>query len=123
MKPIKIGLLGFGTVGRGTYEVLQRNQQEIARRAGRGIEVAAITVRDVDKARAIVGSKVPISSNFNDVIRNPDIDIVVELMGGYEPANSVALDAIKHGKHVVTANKALLARHGNELSMPRERMG
>jgi homoserine dehydrogenase len=115
VKPIQIGLLGFGTVGRGTYEVLQRNQQEIARRAGRGIEVAAITVRDVDKARAIVGSKVPISSSFNDVIRNPDIDIVVELMGGYEPANSVALDAIKHGKHVVTANKALLARHGNEL--------
>ncbi len=108
-------MLGFGTVGRGTYEVLQRNQQEIARRAGRGIEVAAITVRDVDKARAIVGSNVPVSSNFNDVIRNPDIDIVVELMGGYEPAYSLALDAIEHGKHVVTANKALLARHGNEL--------
>ena len=108
-------MLGFGTVGRGTYEVLRRNQQEIARRAGRGIEVAAITVRDVDKARAIVGPKIPISTNFNDVIHNPDIDIVVELMGGYEPANSLALDAIRHGKHVVTANKALLARHGNEL--------
>ena len=105
----------MGTVGRGTYEILQRNQHEIARRAGRGIEVAAITVRDVDKARAIVGSKVPVSSNFNDVIRNPDIDIVVELMGGYEPAYALALDAITRGKHVVTANKALLARHGNEL--------
>ena len=115
MKPIKIGLLGFGTVGRGTYEVLQRNQQEIARRAGRGIQVAAIAVRDVDKARAIVGSTIPLSSDVNDVIRNPDIDIVVELMGGYEPAYSLALDAIRHGKHVVTANKALLARHGNEL--------
>ncbi len=115
MKPIRIGLLGFGTVGRGTYEVLQRNQHEIARRAGRGIEVAAITVRDVDKARAIVGSKVPISSNFNDVIRNPDIDIVVELIGGYEPAYALALEAITRGKHVVTANKALLARHGNQL--------
>jgi homoserine dehydrogenase len=115
MKPIRIGLLGFGTVGRGTYEVLQRNQHEIARRAGRGIEVAAITVRDVDKARAIVGSKVPISSNFNDVIRNPDIDIVVELMGGYEPAYALALEAITRGKHVVTANKALLARRGNQL--------
>ena len=108
-------MLGLGTVGRGTYEILQRNQHEIARRAGRGIEVAAITVRDVDKARAIVGSKVPVSSNFNDVIRNPDIDIVVELMGGYEPAYALALDAITRGKHVVTANKALLARHGNEL--------
>ncbi|HKO67028.1 MAG TPA: homoserine dehydrogenase [Burkholderiaceae bacterium] len=115
MKPIQIGLLGFGTVGRGTYEVLRRNQQEIARRAGRGIEVAAIAVRDVDKARAIVGSSVPISSNFEDVIGRPHIDIVVELMGGYEPANSLALDAIRRGKHVVTANKALLARHGNEL--------
>ena len=115
MKPIRIGLIGFGTVGRGTYEVLQRNQHEIARRAGRGIEVAAITVRDVDKARAIVGSKVPISSNFNDVIRNPDIDIVVELIGGYEPAYALAMEAITRGKHVVTANKALLARHGNQL--------
>jgi homoserine dehydrogenase len=115
MKPIKVGLLGLGTVGRGTYEVLQRNQHEIARRAGRGIEVAAITVRDVDKARAIVGSKVPVSSNFNDVIRNPDIDIVVELIGGYEPAYALALEAITRGKHVVTANKALLARHGNQL--------
>ena len=115
MKPIRIGLLGLGTVGRGTYEVLRRNQHEIARRAGRGIEVAAITVRDVDKARAIVGSNVPVSSNFNDVIRNPDIDIVVELIGGYEPAFAVALEAITRGKHVVTANKALLARHGNQL--------
>jgi homoserine dehydrogenase len=115
VKPIRIGLLGFGTVGRGTYEVLQRNQHEIARRAGRGIEVAAVTVRDVDKARAIVGSKILVSSNFDDVIRNPDINIVVELIGGYEPAYALALEAITRGKHVVTANKALLARHGNEL--------
>lgn len=115
MVPIKIGLLGFGTVGRGTYAVLQRNQHEIARRAGRGIEVAAIAVRDVAKARAIVGSEIPVSSNFDDVLRNPDIDIVVELIGGYEPAYTLALEAIRRGKHVVTANKALLARHGNEL--------
>ncbi len=108
-------MLGLGTVGRGTYEVLQRNQHEIARRAGRGIEVAAIAVRDVGKARTIVGSKTPVSSNFEDVIRNPDIDIVVELMGGYEPAYALALESIKRGKHVITANKALLARHGNEL--------
>ena len=115
MVPIKIGLLGLGTVGRGTYEVLQRNQHEIARRAGRGIEVAAIAVRDVAKARASVGSKIQVSSNFDDVLRNPDIDIVVELIGGYEPAYRIALEAIRRGKHVVTANKALLARHGNEL--------
>ena len=115
MVPIKIGLLGLGTVGRGTYEVLQRNQHEIARRAGRGIEVAAIAVRDVAKARARVGSKIPVSSNFDDVLRNPDIDIVVELIGGYQPAYTIALEAIRRGKHVVTANKALLARHGNEL--------
>ena len=115
MVPIKIGLLGLGTVGRGTYEVLRRNQHEIARRAGRGIEVAAIAVRDVAKARASVGSKTPVSSNFDDIIHNPDIDIVVELIGGYEPAYTLALEAIRRGKHVVTANKALLARHGNEL--------
>ena len=115
LKPIRIGLLGLGTVGRGTYEVLRRNQHEIAQRAGRGIEVAAIAVRDVGKARKIVGSKIPVSSNFDDVIRNPDIDIVVELIGGFEPAYTLALESIKRGKHVVTANKALLARHGNEL--------
>jgi len=115
MTPIRVGLLGLGTVGRGTYEVLRRNQPEIARRAGRGIEIAAIGVRDVQKARAIVGSGVPISANCEGVVRDPDIDIVVEVIGGYEPARSLALDAITHGKHVVTANKAMLARHGNEL--------
>lgn len=115
MVPIRVGLLGLGTVGRGTYEVLQRNQHEIARRAGRGIEVAAVVVRDVEKARAVVGSTLRVSSNFDEVIRNPDIDIVVELMGGYEPAFSLALEAIARGKHVVTANKALLAQHGNQL--------
>ena len=115
MKPIQVGLLGLGTVGRGTYEVLQRNQLEIKRRAGRGIEIAAIAVRDIEKARAIVGSKSRVSSTVDDVVRNPDIDIVVELIGGYEPARSLALEAIARGKHVVTANKALLAKHGNEL--------
>lgn len=115
MKPIQVGVLGLGTVGRGTYEVLQRNQNEIARRAGRGIEIAAIAVRNIDKARAIVGSQIAVSSNCDDVVRNPGIDIVVELMGGYEPARSLALEAITRGKHVVTANKALLAKHGNEL--------
>ncbi len=115
MKPIRVGLLGLGTVGRGTYEVLQRNQNEIARRAGRGIEVASVAVRDLAKARAIVGAQVVVSTLCADIVGDPDIDIVVELMGGHEPARSLALQAISHGKHVVTANKALLARHGNEL--------
>jgi homoserine dehydrogenase len=115
MKPIKVGLLGLGTVGRGTYSVLKRNQEEIRRRAGRGIEIAAIAVRDVRKARETVGADIPVSSNPEDVVRHPDIDIVVELMGGYEPARTLVLDAIRRGKHVVTANKALLAKHGNEI--------
>ena len=108
-------MLGLGTVGRGTFEVLRRNQQEIARRAGRGIEVAAVAVRDIEKARKFVGSTVPVSSNVDSVVCSPDVDIVVELIGGYEPAYALALEAIRRGKHVVTANKALLARHGNEL--------
>jgi homoserine dehydrogenase len=115
MKPIKVGLLGLGTVGRGTYSVLKRNQEEIQRRAGRGIEIAAIAVRDVHKARETVGAEIPISSSPADVVRQPDIDIVVELIGGYEPARTLVLDAIRRGKHVVTANKALLAKHGNEI--------
>jgi len=115
MKPIQVGLLGLGTVGRGTFEVLKRNQHEITRRAGRGIEIVAIAVRDVKKARDAIGSELPISSNPDDIIRNPDIDIVAELIGGYEPARSLVLEAIGRGKHVVTANKAMLARHGNEI--------
>jgi homoserine dehydrogenase len=115
MKPIKVGLLGLGTVGRGTFSVLKRNQEEITRRAGRGIEIAAVAVRDVRKARETVGPSIPISSDPEDVVRNPDIDIVVELIGGYEPARTLVLDAVHRGKHVVTANKAMLARHGNEI--------
>ncbi len=115
MKPIKVGLLGLGTVGRGTYGVLKRNQEEITRRAGRGIEIAAVAVRDVGKAREVVGPEMPITSNAGDVVRRPDIDIVVELIGGYEPARTLVLEAIARGKHVVTANKALLAKHGNEI--------
>ena len=115
MKPIKVGLLGLGTVGRGTFEVLGRNQEEITRRAGRGIEIAAVAVRDVKRARAIVGSQLPLTSNAEDIVRHPDIDIVAELMGGNEPARTLVLEAIKRGKHVVTANKSLLASHGNEI--------
>ncbi len=115
MKPIQVGLLGLGTVGRGTFEVLGRNQEEITRRAGRGIEIAAVAVRDVKRAREFVGSQLPITSNAEDIVRHPNIDIVVELMGGYEPARTLLLEAIRRGKHVVTANKALLAMHGNEI--------
>jgi homoserine dehydrogenase len=115
MKPIKIGLLGLGTVGGGTYSVLKRNQAEITRRAGRGIEVAAVAVRDVAKARQLVGNELPVTSQPLDLVRHPDIDIVCELMGGHEPARTLVLEAIARGKHVVTANKALLARHGNEI--------
>jgi homoserine dehydrogenase len=115
MQSIKIGLLGFGTVGRGAYNVLRRNQQEITRRAGRGIEVAAIAVRSAEKARAVVGDAVPVVTDPARVIARDDIDIVVELIGGYEPARTLVLEAINRGKHVVTANKAMLAKHGNEI--------
>ncbi len=115
MKPVNVGLLGLGTVGRGTYDVLRRNQHEITRRAGRGIEVAAVAVRNAGKARAIVGAELPVLTDPVQLIARDDIDIVVELIGGYEPARTLVLAAIERGKHVVTANKALLARHGNEI--------
>jgi homoserine dehydrogenase len=115
LQPIKIGLLGLGTVGSGTYNVLQRNQNEIRRRAGRGIEIAVVGVRDATKARRVVGDALPITTTLADVVRHSDIDIVVELIGGDEPARTLVLEAIARGKHVVTANKALLAKHGNEI--------
>ena len=118
MNPIKIGLLGLGTVGGGTLKVLQRNQEEIRRRAGRGIEVAMIAVRNLDKARAIVqeaGATVPVVNDPFAIVDSPEIDIVVELIGGYDLTRELVLRAIANGKHVVTANKALLAVHGNEI--------
>lgn len=115
LAPLKIGLLGLGTVGSGTYDVLARNRNEITRRAGRGLEVAAIGVRNADRARERVGDAVPVVTDPFEVLRRPDIDIVVELIGGAEPARALVLEAIARGKHVVTANKALLAQHGNEI--------
>ena len=115
MKPIKVGLLGIGTVGGGTYAVLKRNQEEITRRAGRGIVVTMIADRDLERARSFADSDVVVTDNANDVISNPDIDIIVELIGGTTIAKDLILSAIAQGKHVVTANKALLANHGTEI--------
>jgi homoserine dehydrogenase len=115
MKPIKVGLLGIGTVGGGTFDVLKRNQEEIRRRAGRGIEIAMVADLDVERARQVVGSQCEIVTDANLVVTNPDIDIVIELIGGYGIARELVMKAIANGKHVVTANKALLAIHGTEI--------
>ena len=115
MKPVKVGLLGIGTVGSGVFEVLRRNQEEITRRAGRGIEISAVSRRDLEKARAIVGDAARVVADPRDIIRDPEIEIVVELIGGYDLARELVLEAIAAGKHVVTANKALLAVHGTEI--------
>jgi len=115
MKPIQVGLMGLGTVGSGVFQVLTRNQEEIQRRAGRGIALTMVSRRDVAKARAIVGDQVRIVADAREIIANPDIDIVVELIGGCDIAKTLVLEAIAAGKHVVTANKALLAVHGSEI--------
>jgi homoserine dehydrogenase len=115
MKPIQVGLLGIGTVGRGTFEVLMRNQEEIKRRAGRGIEISMVADLDTARASQVVGKHAVVVSDAQAVISNPDIDIVIELIGGYGIAKQLVMAAIEAGKHVVTANKALLAVHGTEI--------
>ena len=115
MKAIQVGLLGIGTVGSGTFNVLNRNQEEIKRRAGRGIEIAMVADLDTARAQSVVGDKVKVVNDARAVIANPDIDIVVELIGGYGIARQLVMEAIEAGKHVVTANKALLAVHGTEI--------
>ena len=118
MQSIKVGLIGFGTVGSGTLHVLQRNQAEIRGRAGRGIELAMIAARNAERAKVIqaqVGDSIPVTADATELVNRADIDIVVELIGGMEPAKSLVLQAIANGKHVVTANKALLAVHGTEI--------
>lgn len=115
MKDIQVGLLGIGTVGSGTFNVLQRNQEEIRRRAGRGIRISTVADLDVARAKAVVGDHAKVVNDARAVIADPAIDIVVELIGGYGVAKTLVLEAIAAGKHVVTANKALLAVHGNEI--------
>ena len=123
MKPMNIGLLGIGTVGLGTYQVLNRNQEEIQRRAGRNIRISMVADIDVERARSLVGPDCVVVSDGRQIIANPEIDIVVELIGGYGIAYELVMAAIESGKHVVTANKALLAVHGTEIFAAAQRKG
>ena len=113
MKSVKVGICGLGTVGGGTFNVLKRNAEEIARRAGCTIEVAQIAARDTNPKCDTTGT--PITADVFELVTNPEIDVIVELIGGYTIAKELVLKAIEHGKHVVTANKALIAVHGNEI--------
>ena len=123
MKSIKVGLLGIGTVGGGVFNVLKRNHDEILRRAGIGIEIAMVADLDTARAQTMVGPGVKVVADARAVIANPDIDIVVELIGGYGIAKQLVLESIEAGKHVVTANKALLAVHGTEIFSAAHRKG
>ena len=123
LSPIRVGLLGIGTVGSGTFNVLQRNQEEIRRRAGRGIEITRVADLDMARARAVVGDNVTVVDDARQVVTSPDVDIVIELIGGYGIAKQLVLEAIEAGKHVVTANKALLAVHGTEIFAAAHRKG
>jgi homoserine dehydrogenase len=123
MKPVKIGILGLGTVGCGTISVLARNGQEIARRAGREISIIQASARDLKKKRPCATDGIKLVPDPYEVVRNPEIEVVVELIGGYEPARALVLEAIANGKHVVTANKALIAVHGNEIFAQAQKKG
>ena len=115
MKPVKVGLLGLGTVGGGTVSVLQRNAEEIQRRAGRGIEIAIAAALDVNIPFAFDTSNIELTTDSTAVVEHPDVEVVIELIGGTTHALDLVLKAINNGKHVVTANKALIAKHGNEI--------
>jgi len=115
VNPVKIGLLGLGTVGGGTYNVLSRNAEEIARRAGRGILVSHASVRNRARIEQLGLNDVRLSSDPRDVVDDPEVEVIVELLGGYDPAHGLVMRALENGKHVVTANKALIAHHGNEI--------
>ena len=115
MKPVKVGVLGLGTVGGGTVNVLKRNAAEIARRAGREIIITRASAKDLDKERICDTQGIILTSDPMDIINDPEIDIVLELIGGAGPVKEMVLKAIENGKHVVTANKSLIALHGNEI--------
>jgi len=115
MKELKVGLLGIGTVGGGTYTVITRNQADIARRLGGNIRIVQVADRNLELAKQVTGGQVAVTDDAFAVVNNPEIDVVVELIGGYTVAKELVLTAIANGKHVVTANKALLAVHGNEI--------
>ncbi|MBN9698562.1 MAG: homoserine dehydrogenase [Zoogloea sp.] len=123
MKPINVGLLGIGTVGGGTFTVLKRNEEEITRRAGRPIRITAVADKNLDLAKSVTGGDVRLTDDAFSVVTDPEIDIVVELIGGYGIAKELVLKAIENGKHVVTANKALLAVHGNEIFAAAQKKG
>jgi homoserine dehydrogenase len=123
VRPINAGLLGIGTVGGGTWEVLKRNADEIRRRAGRAIRIARVADKDLRKARKLVDGKAILHGNAWEVVRAPEIDIVIELIGGTGIAKDLVLEAIAQGKHVVTANKALLAKHGNRIFAAAQKKG
>lgn len=115
MNPVKVGLLGLGTVGGGTLNVLTRNAKEIARRAGRGIQITHAAAKQYDPEKLVGLDQVEISDDAFSVVDNPEIEIIIELIGGYSPARELVLRAIGNGKHVITANKALIAMYGNEI--------
>ncbi len=115
MKPINVGLLGIGTVGGGTFTVLQRNAEEITRRAGRPIRITVVADKNLELAKKVTGGKCRITDDAFSVVSDPEVDIVIELIGGYGVAKELVMKAIANGKHVVTANKALLATYGNEI--------
>ncbi|MSQ69786.1 MAG: homoserine dehydrogenase [Betaproteobacteria bacterium] len=123
MKPMKVALLGIGTVGGGTWTVLARNQEEISRRAGRGIQITVVADKDTARANALTGGKARVTADAFEAVADPDVDIVIELIGGYTVAKELVLKAIANGKHVVTANKALLATHGNEIFAAAQKKG
>ena len=115
MTPVRIGVLGLGTVGGGTVNVLKRNAEEIARRAGRGIVVTRAAARSLDKKRICSTEGIALTTDPAEIVRDPDLEVVVELIGGADPARGLVLEAVERGKHVVTANKALIAMHGNAI--------
>ena len=123
MKAMNVGLLGIGTVGGGTFAVLKRNAEEITRRAGRPIQVSVVADRNVEHARQVTGGSCRVVDDAFAVVADPEVDIVVELIGGYTVARELVLKAIENGKHVVTANKALLAKYGNEIFAAAQKKG